>query len=67
MADDNKKTNNVCAKVTDRMLVDLGRVCAVEDCSQSDFMYRLLRRELYGRSMQTLEIQERLTSAGDSS
>ena len=62
MADDAKRVHNVCAKITDRMLIDLGRVCAIEDCKASDFIYRLLRRDLYGRSMRADEVAQRLTS-----
>jgi hypothetical protein len=62
VADDAKRVHNVCAKVTDRMLIDIGRVCAIEDCKPSDFIYRLLRRELYGRSMRADEVAARLTS-----
>jgi hypothetical protein len=67
MADDAKRTNNVCTKLTDRMLIDLGRACAVDDVTQSDFIYRLLRRELYGRSMQVDAVAGRITSASDAS
>ena len=67
MTDDGKRANNLCTKVTDRMLIDLGRACALDDVTASDFIYRLLRRELYGRSMQTAEIAERITSARDDS
>jgi hypothetical protein len=63
MADDGKRHNNVCTKLTDRMLIDLGRACAIDDVTQSDFIYRLLRRELYGRSMHTDSLADRLTSA----
>ena len=61
--DDTKRTHNVCAKLTDRMFVDLGRACALEDVTMSDFIYRLLRRDLYGRSMQVAEVAEQITSA----
>lgn len=65
MADDSKRSNNLCAKVTDRMLIDIGRACAIDDVTQSDFIYRLLRRELYGRSMQVNDMADRITSASD--
>lgn len=65
--DDGKRTHNVCAKLTDRMFVDLGRACAMDDVTHSDFIYRLLRRELYGRSMHVYATAERLTSAQDAS
>ncbi len=48
MADDGKRTENVCTRVTERMLVDLSRVAAIEDRSLSEFIYLALRKELYG-------------------
>lgn len=65
MADDNKRVENVCAKVTERMMVDIGRVCAVEDLKPSEYVYRLIRNDLYGRSMRANEIAERITSVTD--
>jgi hypothetical protein len=62
MADDHKKTNNVCAKITDAMLIDLARVCAIEDRTQSEYLFGLIRRDLYGRSLRTQEVADRITS-----
>ena len=39
----------------------------MDDVTHSDFIYRLLRRELYGRSMHVDATAERLTSAQDAS
>lgn len=47
-ADDGKRSKVVSAKVTERMEVDLLRLAAMEDRSVSEFMYLLVRRELYG-------------------
>lgn len=63
MTDDSKRTNNVCVKVTDRVLIDMGRVCAVDDISQSEYLNRLIRRDLYGRSMHVDSLAERITYA----
>lgn len=48
MADDGKRTELACTKVTERMMLDLARLAAVDDRSLSDFMYRLIRQRLYG-------------------
>lgn len=50
MADDGKKTENVCAKVTERMALDLLRAATIDGISNSAYLYRLLRRDLYGRT-----------------
>ena len=63
MSDDGKRVNNVCTKVDDRMLIDLGRACAIDDVKLSEFIYRILRRELYGRTMHDSRVAERITSA----
>lgn len=48
MADDGKRSELICFKVTERMALDLLRVSASHDRSVSDFMYLDLRRTLYG-------------------
>ena len=48
MADDGKRDEQVSAKVTERMLLDLTRLAALDDRSLSDFMFRLIRQRLYG-------------------
>jgi hypothetical protein len=63
MADDQKRSNNLCSKVTDLMLIEVGRICAIEDVTQSDYLYRLIRRDLFGRSLRSSEIADRITSA----
>jgi hypothetical protein len=47
-ADDGKRTEMVCTKVTERMALDLLRDASIDDRSVSDFIYRLLRHHLYG-------------------
>ena len=51
MADDNKRTDNVCSRVTERMYIDLNRLAALEERTLADFIFILLRRELYGRTV----------------
>ena len=49
MADDGKRTEQVCVKMTERLFLDLGREAAREDRSVAEFVYHVLRREMYGR------------------
>lgn len=51
MADEGKKTEMVCTKITVRMFIDLGRATAMDDRSLSDYLFRLIRQDLYGRSV----------------
>lgn len=44
-----KRTEVICTKVDERMALDLLRVATLEDRSISEFLYLLIRRELYGR------------------
>ena len=62
MADDGKKSELVSAKVTERMLLDLSRLAALDERSLSDFMYRLIRQRLYG-DVARLSTDARSTSA----
>lgn len=48
MADDGKRSEVVCAKVTERVALDLLRVSALDDRSPSEYVYLLIRRHLYG-------------------
>lgn len=48
MADDGKRTEVLCTKVTERVALDLLRAAAADDRSPSEFMYLLIRRHLYG-------------------
>ncbi len=41
----------VCTKVTERMQIDLNRAAAIDDRSLSDYLFRLIRQDLYGRSV----------------
>jgi hypothetical protein len=52
MADDRKRTENLCTKVTERMAVDLNRELARLDVKLSSWLYVLIRRELYGVTRQ---------------
>ena len=48
MADDGKRTEVICVKVTERMALDLLRLSASQDRSISDFLYGAVRQRLYG-------------------
>lgn len=48
MADDGKRTENICAKVTERMALDLLHEASEQGMSVSNYLYRLLRLNLYG-------------------
>lgn len=49
MSSDDKRTEVVCTKLTERMALDLLRAASAEDRSISEFLYLLIRRDLYGR------------------
>lgn len=51
MADDGKRTEVACTKLTERMYIDANRVAALDDRSMSDWLFMLIRRELYGRTV----------------
>jgi hypothetical protein len=48
MADDGKRTELVCVKVTERMALDLLRLSVSQERSISDFLFGALRTRLYG-------------------
>ena len=47
--DDGKRTEVICTKLSERMALDLLREAAKDDRSVSEFLYLIIRRELYGR------------------
>ena len=51
-ADDRKNTERAETKVTERMLLDLGRAAALQDRTLSEFIRILLRNHLYGHCRQ---------------
>ena len=48
---DEKRTEVICTKLSERMALDLLRAAAAEDRSVSEFLYLLIRRDLYGRTV----------------
>ncbi len=48
MTDDVKRSELACVKVTERMLLDMNRLAALEERSLSDWLYRALRQRIYG-------------------
>ena len=65
MADDHKRSEMVCFKVTERMFIDLGRLCALEDRSVSDFMFGMLRRRMYGDMVRLESLRGQSTSSDE--
>lgn len=51
MREDGKRTEVVSTKLTERMALDLHREAMHEDRSVSEFLFMLIRRELYGRTL----------------
>ena len=58
MADDNKRSELVCTKMTERVFLALSRRLAVEDRSMSDYLNRLIRDDLWGKSDRDNEITQ---------
>jgi hypothetical protein len=48
MADDRKRDEQVCSRVTERMFIDINRLAALEERTASDWLYVALRAKLYG-------------------
>lgn len=48
MADDGKRNEMACTKVTERMALDMNRLAAIEERSLSDWLYRVIRQRIYG-------------------
>lgn len=61
MADDGKRTELICFKVTERMALDLLRVATAQDRSVSDFIFGLVREKLYGSIVKLDAIAEQST------
>ena len=65
MADDHKRSELVCFKVTERMFIDLGRLTALDDRSVSDFMFGMLRRHLYGSMVRLDSLRPQSTTSDE--
>jgi hypothetical protein len=48
MADNGKRTEQIKLLVTERMALDLMHLASQDDRSISDYLFRLLNREMYG-------------------
>jgi len=44
MADDGKRSELACTKLTERMYIDANRIAALDDRSLSDWLFMLVRR-----------------------
>lgn len=56
--DDRKRTEIASTKLTERMELDLDRLLAVEDRTMSDYLFRLIRRDLYGQRGRLDELEQ---------
>jgi hypothetical protein len=63
MADDGKRTETLCVKVTERMALDLLRLATSQERSTSDFLYIALRQRLYGDIVRLEDALTRFTSS----
>lgn len=48
MADDRKRSEMLCVKVTEQVAIDLLRVATHDERGISDYLYRMIRHHLYG-------------------
>ena len=46
-----KRSETICARVTERMALDILREATRQDRKISDWLFLLIRKELYGRPM----------------
>jgi len=63
VSDEHKKTELVCTKVTERIAIDLMRAAALDDRSVSAYLFVLILRDLYGRSVKWMELDEQATKS----
>lgn len=63
MADDGKRTEVICVKVTERMALDLLRLSTSQERSISDFLYGVLRQRLYGDMVRLEAVAAQFTSS----
>jgi hypothetical protein len=61
VADDGKRSETICIKVTERMALDLLHVSTSDDRSVSDLIYGLIRQELYGRMVKLDALASQIT------
>lgn len=54
MADDRKRSNAMTVRLTDRELLDVGKLAMREEMALAEYVHFILRRSLYG-SMGLLE------------
>ena len=59
-----KRTEVICTKLDERMALALLREASKEDRTISEFLYLLIRRELYGRNP-PVEQDEGQSTSGD--
>ena len=62
MSLDEKRTEVICTKLTERMALDLLRCASARDRSISDFLFHLIRHELYGSMVHLERVAAQSTS-----
>ena len=55
MSGDDKRTEVICTKVSERMALDILRLASLDDRSVSEFVHLALREKLYGATMRLAE------------
>lgn len=63
MADDGKRTEMLCTKATERVALDLMRLAALEDRSLSEYLYLMIRRQLYGHMVRVESAESQSTKS----
>jgi len=61
MSEEGKRTEPISFKVTERMALDLLRLSQAHDRSISDYLYGLVRRDLYGGTVKLEAISAQFT------
>lgn len=62
MADDGKRSEVICTKVTERVALDLLRLATLDDRSVSEYINLMIREKLYGA---IVRLEARTGQGGD--
>lgn len=62
MNSDDKRGEVICTKVTERIALDLLRAATADDRSISEYLYLLIRHDLYGRHGRPCDGQSQSTT-----
>ena len=66
MLDDRKRTEPIKMMVTEKVLHDIGRLCARDDRSPAELVHLIVKRYLYGNSVPYGELLEGSSSHSES-